>query len=65
MFFKDTEFFHMKDIGDCLYPINTQLQVSFIQSIILGSTSFIILTFLFYPGPLVTFSTNIIISSLV
>ena len=65
MFFKDTQFFHMKDIGDCLYPINTQLQVSFIQSIILGSTSWIILTFLFYPGPLVTFSTNIIISSLV
>jgi NADH:ubiquinone oxidoreductase subunit 2 (subunit N) len=64
MFFKDTEFFHMKDIGDCIYPVNTSLTVTFTQSIILGATSFVILTFLFYPGPFVTFSFNILLSSL-
>lgn len=64
MFFKDTSFFHMKDIGDCIYPVNTSLTVSFVQSIVLGSTMFIILTFLFYPGPFVTFSFNILLSSL-
>jgi NADH-quinone oxidoreductase subunit N len=65
MFFKDTQFFHMKDIGDCIYPVNTSLHVSFTQSIILGATTFIILTFLFYPAPFVTFSMNILLTSLV
>ena len=65
MFFKDTNYFHMKDIGDCLYPINTQIKVSFSQSLILGSTSWLILTLLIFPSPLITFSSNILISSLI
>ena len=63
MFFKDTNYFHMKDIGDCIYPVNSN-QVTFIQSIILGSTSWIILTFLFFPTWFTTFSLNCILSSL-
>jgi NADH:ubiquinone oxidoreductase subunit 2 (subunit N) len=65
MFFKDNQFFHMKDIGDCIYPVNTSLCVSFTQSIILGATTWIILTFLFHPAPFVTFSMNVLLTSLV
>jgi hypothetical protein len=64
MFFKDTTYFHYKDIGDCIYPVNTSLQVSFTQSIILGSTTYIILTFLLYPQPFMLFSQNVLATSL-
>ena len=56
--------FHLKDVGDALYPSNTYNRVTFVQSIILGSTLFIILTFLSYPGWFMTFSNNIVTSSL-
>lgn len=50
MFFKDDITFHLKDVGDALYPSNTYTRVTFVQSIVLGATLFIILTFLCYPG---------------
>lgn len=46
MFFKHDLTFHLKDIGDALYPSNTNVSVTLVQSLILGSTLFIILTFL-------------------
>jgi len=49
MFFKDELTYHLKDIGVVIYPSNTYGRVTFVQSIILGSTLFIILTFLSYP----------------
>lgn len=48
MFFKHDLTFHLKDIGDALYPSNTNVSVTLVQSLILGSTLFIILTFLMY-----------------
>ena len=65
MFFKHDLTFHLKDIGDALYPSNTNVSVSLVQSLILGSTLFIILTFLVYPTPFLTFSQSIIFSSLI
>jgi len=65
MFFKHDLTFHLKDIGDALYPSNTNVSVTLVQSLILGSTLFIILTFLMYPTPFLTFSQTIIFSSLV
>lgn len=65
MFFKHDLTFHLKDIGDALYPSNTNVSVSLVQSLILGSTLFIILTFLVYPAPFLTFSQSIIFSSLI
>jgi len=64
MFFKDELTYHLKDIGDVIYPSNTYGRVTFVQSIILGSTLFIILTFLSYPVWFLTFSNNIVTSSL-
>ena len=65
MFFKHDLTFHLKDIGDALYPSNTNVSVTLVQSLILGSTLFIILSFLMYPTPFLTFSQTIIFSSLV
>jgi|TARA_B110000971_G_scaffold147568_1_gene150728 hypothetical protein len=65
MFFKHDLTFHLKDIGDAIYPSNTNVSVSLEQSLILGATLFIILTFLIYPIPFLTFSKTIILSSLV
>jgi len=65
MFFKHDLTFHLKDVGDALYPSNTNVSVSLVQSLILGSTLFIILTFLVYPCPFITFSQNMILSSLI
>lgn len=65
MFFKHDTTFHLKDIGDAIYPSNTNVSVSLEQSLILGATLFIILTFLIYPIPFLTFSKTIILSSLI
>jgi len=65
MFFKHDLTFHLKDIGDALYPSNTNVSVSLVQSLILGGTLFVILTFLMYPSPFLIFSQNILLSSLI
>lgn len=48
MYFKDTNDFWIKSVGDICYPIN----INFITSIILGLTTYLIITLLFYPKPI-------------
>lgn len=59
MFFKDTSYYHYKDLGDIIYPVN--IRVTRISSIILGSTLWMILTLLLFPQIL---STSTIVSLL-
>jgi len=54
MFFKDSTYYHYKDLGDVIYPIN--IRINFISSIILGVTIFLIITILFFPQ-IITSST--------
>ena len=65
MFFKDSSYYHYKDLGDVLYPVQNNLHVNFIGSIIMGGSLFIILTFLFYPTPLLNLSMTALSSSLI
>jgi NADH:ubiquinone oxidoreductase subunit 2 (subunit N) len=64
MFFKDTAYFHYKDIGDVIYPTQSTFSLSLLSSLVLGSTLFVILTFLLFPSPLLDFSLTAISSSL-
>jgi NADH:ubiquinone oxidoreductase subunit 2 (subunit N) len=63
MFFKDTEWFHYKDLGDVVYPTSGLIEIPFRESILLGSSLFVVLTFLLYPSPFLTLSLNVISSS--
>ena len=74
-YFKDSSDFHYKNLSDvfCSSVSNNQNEaylalgpnrISFISSIILGSTLFFILTFMFYPNPLISFTFDALTSSL-
>ena len=65
MFFKDSSYYHYKDLGDVLYPVQNNLHINFIGSIIMGGSLFIILTFLFYPTPLLNLCMTGLSSSLI
>ena len=74
-YFKDSSDFHYKNLSDvfCSSVSNNQNEaylalgpnrISFISSIILGSTLFFILTFMFFPNPLISFTFDALTSSL-
>jgi NADH-quinone oxidoreductase subunit N len=65
MFFKHNTTFHLKDIGDVLYPSNTNLGVSFTQSIFLGATLWLVLTLLLFPNLLLTFSSKLLVTAFI
>lgn len=64
IWFNDSTYFHYKDIGDVLYPVTNNKHVSFISSIIMGSSLFIIITFMIYPNWLLDLSLTTISSGL-
>lgn len=64
MFFKDSTYYHYKDIGDVLYPVQNNLHINLVGSLIMGVSLFIILTFLFYPTPLLNLSMSALSSTL-
>ena len=55
MYFKDTTDYYYKDLGDIAFK-SKGITPSFIYSIILGTTFFLILTLLIYPNPLLMIS---------
>ena len=61
IYFKDSLDFHLKDLGS-LSPHQT---IGSIKSLILGSTLYFILTFMFYPNPLISFINQAAISALI
>lgn len=61
LFFKDSEYFYYKHLNDIIYPLNNNINVSFISSIVLGITSWIIITFFFFPDTIL-FTTFISIN---
>lgn len=65
MFFKHNTTFHLKDIGDVLYPINTKVTVSLTQSILLGATLWLVLTLLLFPNLLLIFSSKILVGAFI
>jgi hypothetical protein len=65
MFFKHNTTFHLKDIGDDLYPINTKVTVSLTQSILLGATLWLVLTLLLFPNLLLIFSSKILVGAFI
>jgi NADH-quinone oxidoreductase subunit N len=65
MFFKHNTTFHLKDIGDVLYPINTRIGISLTQSLFLGATLWLVLTLLLFPNILLTFSSKILVSAFI
>jgi NADH:ubiquinone oxidoreductase subunit 2 (subunit N) len=64
IWFNDSTYFHYKDIGDVLYPVTNNKHVSFVSSIIMGSSLFIIITFMIYPNWLLDLSLTTISSGL-
>ena len=74
-YFKDSTDFHFKNLSDVFRSSVSTNQneayialgpnnISFISSIILGSTLFFILTFMFFPNPLITFTFDALTNSL-
>lgn len=49
IFFKDSEYFYYKHLNDLIYPLNNNINLSFVSSIILGITTWFIITFFFFP----------------
>lgn len=62
MFFKDSNDFIIKDLGDIIKP---KLNISLNHSIILGITIFLILTLLIYPNYLINLTFEVITNSLI
>ena len=52
IFFKDSEYFYYKHLNDLIYPLNNNINLSFVSSIILGITTWFIITFFFFPDTL-------------
>ena len=74
-YFKDSTDFHFKNLSDVFRSSVSTNQneayialgpnnISFISSIILGSTLFFILTFMFFPNPLISFTFDALTNSL-
>lgn len=52
IFFKDSQYFYYKHLNDLIYPLNNNINLSFVSSIVLGVTTWIIITFFFFPDTL-------------
>jgi len=63
MFFNDSEIYVYKDLGDTILPLNAN--VTLVSAFILGSTIFIILTFMIFPESLTTWSYITLTSTLI
>lgn len=61
IFFKHSQYFYYKHLNDIIYPLNNNINVSFISSIVLGITTWIIITFFFFPDTIL-FTTFISIN---
>lgn len=61
IFFKHSEYFYYKHLNDIIYPLTNNINLSFISSIVLGITTWIIITFFFFPDTIL-FTTFISIN---
>lgn len=63
MFFNDSETYVYKDLGDIILPL--MCKIKFTSSIVLGGTTFIILSFMIFPESLTTWSYVTLSTSLI
>jgi NADH-quinone oxidoreductase subunit N len=65
-YFKDSSDFHFKNLSNLFISSSAHdtSNISLISSLILGSTFFFILTFMFFPNPLISFTFDALSSSL-
>ena len=63
MFFNDSSIFLYKDLGDTVLPLKST--IDFTSSIVLGSTIYIILSFMLFPDSLTSWTFISLTSSLV
>lgn len=63
MFFNDSQTYVYKDVGDIILPLQSKINTN--SSIILGSTTFIILSFMLFPQSLTSWSFITLTSTLI